>query len=294
VLEARRHAWRREQILESFGRRATDRALAEGAILRVLPGVYAPAHRAHELFTMASAVSTWVEPHAAVGGAAAAHVLGITERPVPHVTVCAPHEFLRSVPSWVRLRRATVTVPHRRVRRVRVVAAQDAVIQGWEDLHASQRTGFVLDAIRDGHVSSEGLRRRLAAYPRVKGRRALSHLLDLAVTGVTSFLEHRARTQVFVGAAFREFAWQAPLNASGRNYIADLLHRRAAVVIELDGAAHHSGDLARRRDIERDAHMAAAGYQTLRFTYDDIVRRPAWCRSLALSTVRARLPRAAG
>lgn len=289
ALLADSRAWKRTTLLNRFGRRAFERAVHERTLVCLLPGVYVASELARERRTMIEAVSLWVSPHAAVGGAAAAHALGMTKRHFAKVTVSASHEFRRvAPPPWVRLRRSTVIVAQRWVHRTRVVAPADAVIQGWEDFSRSQRTGFVLDAIRDAHVSSDELKERTAAYPRIKGRRGLERLLELASGGITSYLEHRARTKVLTGQEFHGLEWQAPLQCNGRQYVADALHRRAGVVIEFDGAAHHAGDAARRSDIERDAHMASAGFQTLRFTYQDIVDRPAWCQQIAAQAIRAR------
>jgi very-short-patch-repair endonuclease len=41
----------------------------------------------------------------------------------------------------------------------------------------------------------------------------------------------------------------------------------------VDGAEHHAGTDAFRRDRERDAWHAALGYRPMRFTYDQVVNR---------------------
>lgn len=47
------------------------------------------------------------------------------------------------------------------------------------------------------------------------------------------------------------------------------------LAVELDGWAFHSTRLAFQRDRERGNDLAVAGWQLLRFTYADVVRRPA-------------------
>ncbi|NTV39639.1 MAG: DUF559 domain-containing protein [Demequinaceae bacterium] len=73
--------------------------------------------------------------------------------------------------------------------------------------------------------------------------------------------------------------------AQGRKYVVDMFHRATRLAVELDGRTYHGDNAARLRDLERDAHLATVGVSTLRLTYDDIMRRPDWCRrtvSLAL------------
>jgi very-short-patch-repair endonuclease len=55
----------------------------------------------------------------------------------------------------------------------------------------------------------------------------------------------------------------------------DFLFRGARIVVEVDGAEFHDGVLDRRRDLERDARLAAAGWYVLRFRWADVVERPA-------------------
>lgn len=55
----------------------------------------------------------------------------------------------------------------------------------------------------------------------------------------------------------------------------DFVFRGARLVVEVDGAEFHDGVLDRRRDADRDARLAAAGWFVLRFRWDDVVNRPA-------------------
>ena len=48
------------------------------------------------------------------------------------------------------------------------------------------------------------------------------------------------------------------------------------LVVELDGHATHATRRQRRADAERDARLALAGWRVLRFTYEDVTRRPAY------------------
>jgi len=56
----------------------------------------------------------------------------------------------------------------------------------------------------------------------------------------------------------------------------DCLFRRARLLVELDGRIGHVGVLDEARDCERDRRLRALGYRVRRFTWEDVVFRPAW------------------
>jgi len=114
-------------------------------------------------------------------------------------------------------------------------------------------------------------------------------LLDDLAGGIDSFLELHATREVFTGPGFPALERHVKVRTSSRVYEADFYHRGARVDIETDGKKFHSDDEARRRDIERDVSLAAAGTLTLRFTFEDIMRRPQWCRAQAIAAINARL-----
>jgi very-short-patch-repair endonuclease len=70
----------------------------------------------------------------------------------------------------------------------------------------------------------------------------------------------------------------------------DFYHEPSKLAVELDGSRYHSEDGARRRDIERDAELAAIGILTIRFSFQDVTERGAWCRRKVLDAVRHRTP----
>lgn len=56
--------------------------------------------------------------------------------------------------------------------------------------------------------------------------------------------------------------------------VADLLLEGSRVVVEFDGRAFRSDDVAFQRDRTRQNRLILAGYIPLRFTWDDVVHRP--------------------
>jgi hypothetical protein len=66
---------------------------------------------------------------------------------------------------------------------------------------------------------------------------------------------------------------------------ADLLFREARVIVEYDGDHHRTDRHQFAHDVRRGSRLAAAGYLVLRFTADDVLRRP----HFVIATVRAAL-----
>lgn len=64
-------------------------------------------------------------------------------------------------------------------------------------------------------------------------------------------------------------------NARVHDFEVDAYWPAARLVVELDGYAFHHTRDAIQRDHDRDNELELAGYRVLRFTYDDVVRRPA-------------------
>jgi very-short-patch-repair endonuclease len=103
-----------------------------------------------------------------------------------------------------------------------------------------------------------------------------------------SVLEHRF-SELLEPTDLERPEWQ--VNLGGEEWVGrvDAYFRRARLVVELDGRVGHVGDLDRARDRARDNELMADGWRVLRFTWDDLVSRPAW----VLSTLRRALVSAA-
>ncbi len=278
MLDREPRAFRRAELVRAFSRHSLDAALARGEIVRLAPGVYVGAGNRDEPSARLEAASLWAGPRCAIGGRAALAAYGVVELGSSTITVVATRDNRRDPPPGVAIRRLSIAWSTVEANRANVVEPEDAVIQAWPELQRARRVGTVLDAIRKLELDPIAIRRRLDEYPRVRGRRGLDALLAVAADGVTSFLEHRARTRVFVGYEFASLVWQAPVRAGNRRFVVDALHRASGVALEFDGRAYHGDDAARRRDIERDALLAAQGLTVIRFTYDDVMGRPQWCR----------------
>ncbi|MDN4481456.1 endonuclease domain-containing protein [Demequina muriae] len=164
-----------------------------------------------------------------------------------------------------------------------------AVLHAWAVAPAHDRTALLLDVLRVSRLDAATVRGALAMAPRLRARNDLLRVRATAELGVTSYLEYIAHTEVFAGGRWAECEWQARIRVATRTLTVDMVHRASRVVVEFDGRRYHSDDRARRRDLERDALLAAMGYTTIRLTFEDITRRPAWCATMVRNAIDRRL-----
>ena len=65
----------------------------------------------------------------------------------------------------------------------------------------------------------------------------------------------------------------------------DYAYPTVKLVIELDSVRYHGAKLDEEHDAERDERLTAAGWEVIRFTWWDVVDRPAW----VVSEIRRRV-----
>ena len=73
----------------------------------------------------------------------------------------------------------------------------------------------------------------------------------------------------------REYGLPTPsMNARVAGYEVDALFPAHMVIVELDGYEYHQGRRSFERDRERDAVLLAAGYVTIRITWERLTTQP--------------------
>ncbi len=285
------HAYTHQEIEALFSRRQLLNALAAGQIVRLAPNAYAGAPHSHSIHTKADAALLWAGEGVALGGLAALFLYGIVSDPPNVVELVAPaHRRLASQPSWVSVRRTSAPIQHVQVGRWTAVGPGFALCQSFGHLARSEREGVVLGALAHKMVTVGEIRRALRALPRVRGRRALTSVVDKFAEGHESFLEWWSSENVFTGSEFKRFIRQHLLVVEGAKYRVDMYDERTRTVVETDGAAFHSSPADWQRDLRRDADIASLGIQTVRFSYHDLRDRPDWCCERLLAILAAREP----
>lgn len=278
-----------KELASIFGYKSLSVARTQGLIAEVLPRVYAPSARHTELDTRLSALALWLPASCVVSGLAALWLLGLTEDAPRTLTVIAPRELHMNAPTWLRIRR-TGLVKTREVRAGVMCAARErAVIDAWAEANPALRESIVLEALRRSNMKGATVLRALDQIPRVHGRRALVNVLREASDGIQSYLESRAKRTVLNTADFRGLERQVVFFAMGQRYVVDTYHRASNTVIEFDGAKVHGSFAAKKRDNARDAALATLAVLTVRIGFDDVMKRPEWCRDVIRRTIAARL-----
>lgn len=287
-LDTTRHAYTRAELLARWPRSRLDCALRDGTVARIAPDVYCGGSLSRDPVVMGDAVNLWA-PAGLVTGALALH-LSSPSLPAPTIAdVLVPLGSHVRAPGWVRAHQTRVPRSSGLAQGVTCVVAERALLDAWRFATPLARRSTLYEALWTRTCSWRQLTSELERTLRVPARRDLERILTWFAEGATSPLEVRARRDVFAGRRFGEFEWQASLAVGTRRVVADMLHRGAKVVVEFDGARYHDRPAAWHADRARDVDLAAAGYVTVRFGWDDIVHRPDWCRMRLLEVVSSRL-----
>lgn len=283
----------RHALVSQFGQAAFDQARASGTLSEMFLDVYAHSTWAHTDDTRRAAASAWVGGRGALSGAAACAIYGLVVKEKQRVTIVVGHAQRLKAPSWLRVRHLTRTMPTLVRNDLSVVVLPVALIQAWWDEGVEVGRDLMFDAVRRRRTTTSRIIDALKYFPRLSNRKELLRFLSQLSRGIRSFLEDLADSLVLTTPTLKAFDRQVDFTVAGKNYCVDAFDKETRTAIEFDGAEYHSGDDARRRDIERDVALASIGVLTLRFTYEDITRRPAWCRTMIERTIASRQPAAA-
>jgi hypothetical protein len=195
------------------------------------------------------------------------------------IEVTVPFGYNRSLPG-VRTHqsRSLAAVDQTSVRNVPTMTAARTVIDLAGQLGIADRL-----AVLDEAICSRAARRKVV-YARALalrfGRRGVRIIIEATRPGAErnfrSWLERHAAT-VLAEAGLPTPRWNVTLtDRRGRIGTVDaVLGPRERIVLEFDGLRFHSTPAQRQRDVARDRRVLLTGRIPLRFTYEDVVRRPA-------------------
>ena len=287
-LQTNRHAFTRAELLARWSRSGLDRELRDGAITRIAPGVYCGREHVRDPVVMGEAVNHWA-PSGLVTGSLALHLYSPNLAAPSSADVLVPHGSHMRAPLWLRAHQTGLPRASGSARGIRCVVPERALLDAWRFALPPARRSSLYEALWARTCSWRQLATEIRRTQQIPSRRQLERTIAWFSKGATSPLEVRARRDVFAGQRFREFEWQASLTVGSRTAVADMLHRAAKLVVELDGARYHAAPGAWSADRARDVDLAAAGYVTVRFGWDDIVRRPTWCQDRLAKVIASRI-----
>jgi hypothetical protein len=291
AVEARGGLITRQQLLSVVPKRVLDRHVNR-SLVRVLPHVYRWRDSRLDDHMLLRAALLHAGPSAALSHTTALAVLGLRKVEMPlHLTVdqtarragardIVVHRrigFEPSAPQCVIRHGLLITSPPR------------SLVDSWPLLPRDERRPFVIEAVRKGITTAELLAESLMERPNIAGHRTLAQAIDLIADGCQSELEVLGVLNVFRHPSLPRGIGQYRIEVGGVAYHPDRAWPEAKLAVELDGARHHTSPEDRRRDLARDAALAAAGWVVLRFTYADVQKNPELVRARVLAVYRTRM-----
>jgi very-short-patch-repair endonuclease len=113
---------------------------------------------------------------------------------------------------------------------------------------------------------------------------ALGYRLDDA-TDIEPNLTRSELERRFLGLCAKAALPSPEVNARVGDHVVDFLWRRSRLIVETDGYRYHRGRASFEHDRSRDAHLAALGYEVLRFTWLQVLNHA----EKVIEALRARL-----
>jgi hypothetical protein len=243
--------------------------LAQGGLIRILPGVYALGHTRLSWRARVHATLLYAGDEAAVSHATAACLWGLRERDDDRVHVSTSRDK-RSIEFVVaHRRRSTFEATDRDG--LRLTSPTQTLLDISGVCREPELRKILARADFGGLLEEDSLRSLMGRGKRgsAKLRRTIErHMPELART--LSPLEDRLLLLCErLGLPIPE------PNVWVDGMLVDALWARERLVVEVDGHANHSSATQRRRDRERDLQLREAGYLVLRYRWAEIVHEPA-------------------
>jgi very-short-patch-repair endonuclease len=282
----------RRQLLQHIPGAVLDGHVGRKHLTRIFPHVYRLRDSEDNSLVALRAALLHAGPDAAVSHTTALSVWGEwrLERPL-HLTV---HESIRRTGTQGlvvhRRKNFDPTSGHCVERKgLRITALPRTVVDSWPLLPPAERRPLALDLARRGLITAVTLDEALAERSNVAGRRTLRQTIDLIGDGCQSELEAHGVLNVFRHRSLPPSVGQFRIVLPTGGIRLDRAWPEVKLAVELDGARYHSSPEDRRRDLGRDAALAALGWVVLRFTYADVLRDPDAVRARVLAVYRTRL-----
>ncbi|MFP5021671.1 DUF559 domain-containing protein [Pseudonocardia phyllosphaerae] len=258
---------RRQALACGVSTRTIARRRGAGGWRELHPGVYLVAGHRLTADGRVRAAALWGGDDAVVSGIAAAYWLGMWERPPERIELTLPRRTDRPSRSGVRVRgRDLAPIDVGRHRGVAVTSAPLTVLQtaaavpgGATFLDRALQRWVSFDALHQAHC------RTLGSW----GSRRSGELLVAAADRADSAAERRLLgllRQAGVDGWVRALPFE--------EWAVDVAFPAERVAVEIDGWAWHVDVERFRNDRRKGNALVAAGWRLLRFTWDDLDRRP--------------------
>lgn len=218
---------------------------------------------------------------AVVGGAAAAHLIGLGDAPDVIDVWCPGKDsgVTRSQPIWRfhRGERPSIGSPPR-------TTAEETILTLCSQGSLDDVGAWLSRALFRRVTTADRLRRAIALRPKLRQRSLILETLDVVAGGSESPMEVRFQRDVE-----KVHGLPAPdrQKSYSRGRKSDLGYTDYGLIVELDGLIGHRGP-GEVRDARRDADHLVAGLVTLRFGWSDVAGRPCETAATISRVLRAR------
>ncbi|GHP16947.1 DUF559 domain-containing protein [Rhodococcus fascians] len=246
----------RQQLLDSgVSAGAIDYRARVGTLTRLLPGVYCTGEPS---FRDRCVAATLWQPDAVLSHLTAAWWWNLIDDEPEQVHITVPRSTRARCPSWLRAYRRTIretsfvdTLP--------VVTIEQCIVDVSASLGGAALEPFV-DAALSGSVSKRGLAAQCAKSAGMAGVTEAKKQLRQCCPRTLSEPERLVARALTAAGYFLE------INAAVGQYFADLLDRRARVIIEIDGREFHSAPGVFTNDRVRQNALQLEGWLVLRYS----------------------------
>jgi very-short-patch-repair endonuclease len=259
----------RQAVAAGLSPRGVRHRVAAGRWQRLYPRVYrAVDHELSDRARIRGAV-LWAGRRAAVSGLAAAwwHGLPVACPRLIEITVARDRQL--GARTGIRVRRRTLAANDlRHLDGVWVTGVPLTVLEAAVELGPGGSE--LMDRALQREVSFESIYRTHCRNLGRRGSPAAAALLGVAADQAASMAERRL-AGLLVKGGIR--GWRLGYAFGG--FVLDVAFPEARVGIEVDGWAWHSDADRFRADRHRQNALVLAGWTVLRFTWDDLVHRPA-------------------
>ncbi len=249
--------------------------LASGQLLKLHRGVYAVGHASlrREGFWLAAVLAVGEQAALSHRDAAALHGLRPSNRPRVEVSTTAERNGTAKIDVYARrLLDARDTTS---VRGIRTTTVARTLVDLAEVLAPQALTKVCGEAERQGKLDANGIEeslrhRRGRQGPATAKLRAV--LRELGHHGAT--LTRSPLEDLFLALLDAHDLPRPATNAYVAGYEGDAVWPTARLVVELDGWDAHKTRRAFQHDRTKQNALTTNGWTVLRFTHDDVVRRP--------------------
>lgn len=264
-----------------------------GRLFRLHRGVYQVGHLSSTELTPLAAALLAVGRHALLCGEAALWLWGIIEKRPKIIDVVVLRGGAQSR-AGIRVRRGDAL--HRGEVREKRDLPTVSPVAALLDLADAGNADAVERALNEGRelklITQRDMERMVARSPGRAGLAIFSHLLEDQIDEDFS----RREAERLMRKLIRSAGLPTPRrNVKAHGYELDFYWPELALNVEADGVRWHSSRRRLNRDRERDGDLAARGIQVLRFTWDQLTKRPDWvvaklAAAIALAEQRQRTP----